>query len=330
MWTKVIELLEGAGRVVLTTHVGSDGDGIGSELALGRTLAGAGKTVSILNPTRTQDRYRFLFEDGEIVDYDASQDAVVAAADVIVVLDINRWDRLGDLSDLVRRSNAVKLCVDHHPAPEYFGAYDVSDPTASATGVLVAELIQSWVGRLSDDTLSPLYVAIMTDTGSFRFANTDSRAMRIAADLVERGVRPDELYRRVYESSSRGRMLLLGNVLSSLEYELGGRLVTFTITNALLAECGVDREEAEGFTDVIRAVEGSLVVLSFVENDDGSAKISLRSKGRVLDVGLIAREFGGGGHANASGILHPSPLVEAREDVLRVIRERLSNTTVGS
>lgn len=323
MWSLVGETLLASERFVLTTHVSSDGDGIGCELALSRQLRRMGKSVHVINPTATQERYAFLYEPGEIRHYEPSLDAVILAADVILVLDINRWDRLGPMTELVRASRAVKVCIDHHPAPEYFGPADISEPRASATGVLVYDLIRHLAGDVPLDAVDPLYVAIMTDTGSFRFANTNHESMSIATDLVARGAKPDILYRAVYETSSPGRMRLLGEVLTSLTYELDGRFVHFSITRKALETCGVDREESEGFTDIVRGVEGSVVVVSFVELDADRTKVSLRSKGTTVDVSELARAFGGGGHANASGIVLDRPLDVARRVIKDAIAERL-------
>jgi phosphoesterase RecJ-like protein len=251
-------------------------------------------------------------------------EARVREADTIVVLDINRWDRLGGLSDLIRDSDAAKLCIDHHPRPELFGAHDVSEPSAAATGALIYDLIETWVGDIPADVIVPLYAAVMTDTGSFRFANTNPRALEIGSDLVRRGVRPNDVFREIYESSSPARMRLLGEVLRALEYEADGRVVHFTITDDLLRACNVDRDDADGFTDVVRNVRGSQVVISFVETEDGGTKISLRSKGETLNVSEIANEFGGGGHVNASGIADARPLDVAKADILDTVIERLT------
>lgn len=323
MWSEISETLFPSKRLVLTTHVSSDGDGIGCELALSRQLRRMGKHVDVINPTATQERYAFLYEPGEIRHYESTLESVVMDAEVIFVLDINRWDRLGPMAEVVRASSAIKICIDHHPAPEYFGPGDVSDPSASATGVLVYDLIRAMAGDIPQDAVDPLYVAIMTDTGSFRFANTTHRAMAIATELVARGAKPDVLYRAVYETSSPGRMRLLGQVLTSLTYELDGRLVHFSITRRALDECGVDREESEGFTDIVRGVQGSLVVVSFVELDATHTKVSLRSKGTAVDVSALARSFGGGGHANASGIVMDESLEVARRIIRDAVAERL-------
>lgn len=320
----MIELLSSSRRIVLTTHVSSDGDGLGCELALGRTLARKyAADVRIMNPTPTQERYAFLHAPGEIEHYTPAHAPVIAEADCVVVLDINRYDRLGDMADPVRAARAPKLCIDHHPVQSPFGDVTMVDATASATGVLVHDLVLELVGELPDDVIDPLYVAIMTDTGSFRFANTNPRAFEIATNLVTRGARPDRLFRHVYETSTPGRMRLLGHVLSTLQYASGGRLVHFTITGETLERCGVEREEAEGFTDVVRSVDGSVVVLSFVETETGGAKVSLRSKGNALDVGRIAQSLGGGGHANASGIVDERPLELAKAELLEIVTRAL-------
>jgi phosphoesterase RecJ-like protein len=321
---EVLAELRSSRRVVLTTHVGPDGDGLGCELALARTLRRVlGSEVHIINPTPTQERYAFLDPTGEIRAYVPELEETIASSDTVVVVDINRWDRLGDMAEPVKRSAARKLCIDHHPPQAPFGDAAFIDAEASATGILVHDVVVALAGELPDDVVDPLYVAIMTDTGSFRFANTNTRALEIATELVRRGARPDLLFRHIYETSSPARMRLLGNVLSNLAYECEGRLVHFTITNEILARCGVDREEAEGFTDVVRSVEGSEVVLSFVETAEGGVKVSLRSKADVLDVGQIAESFGGGGHANASGIVDPRPIEEAKRALLAAVRQGL-------
>jgi len=326
MWDDVAKALGAGRRFVLTTHVSSDGDGIGSELALGRVLRGLGKDVSILNPTPTHSRYAFLFEPGEVEMFTPEHEETVAAADAIVILDINRWERLGIMAEPIRRARGRKICIDHHPAPDHFGDLDVSDPAVSATGVLVHDLILTLVPDLPPETVDPIYVAIMTDTGSFRFANTTSRVLAMGADLINRGARPDHLYRCVYETSSTGRMRLLGNVLSDLAYDEGGALVHFTVTQAMMRACGVGIEETDGFTDIVRGVAGSRVVVAFVESDDGGSKVSLRSKGDRLDVSRIARSFGGGGHHNASGIADERPLATLKPEVLAVVRDLLQRT----
>lgn len=323
-WAEATRILTSSRRVVLTTHVSSDGDGLGCELALARTLRRVlGTETHIINPTPMQARYGFLDPERMIRTYTPALDETIAGCDAVVVLDINRWDRLGDMATPVRASAAVKLCVDHHPPQERFGDVAVVDTTACATGVLVYDLVVAIGSGLGDDAVDPLYVAIMTDTGSFRFANTNTRAFEIATELVHRGARPDVLFRHIYETSSPGRMRLLGHVLSTLAYECDGRLVHFTITNETLARCGVERDEAEGFTDVVRSVEGSQVVLSFVETETGGLKVSLRSKAKTLDVSAIAQAFGGGGHVNASGIVDPRPIEVAKEALLVAVRRGL-------
>jgi phosphoesterase RecJ-like protein len=328
MWDRVIALLDGGRRFVLTTHVSPDGDGIGCQLALSRTLSRMGKEAAIINPTGTQPRYEFLLRKGEVRVYRDAERGVLDAADAIFVLDINRWERLGVMQEPVRAAPGEKCCIDHHPAPEFFGDADVIDPGASATGLLVYDLVRRLAGEIPRDAVDPLYVAIMTDTGSFRFANTNSRTLRVAAELVDLGARPDRLYRSVYEANSRGRMQLLGEVLRGLQYENGGAIVHFTITSDMFDRCQVSRDEADGFTDVVRSVEGSDVVLAFSETEEGGTKVSLRSKGGALDVSRVARDWGGGGHENASGVVDPRPVSVVRAALVADVKRRLSR--VGS
>src|SRR5918996_473373 len=203
-------------RVVLTTHVNADGDGVGSEVGLWHLLRARGLKPSIANSTGIPDRFRFLVPDGA----DASDRAhkEVEQADVVVVLDISDLARLGDLAQTVKRHGAPVVCIDHHVSPGTLpdGPRLVA-PEASATAELVFDLAAVLGWEITPDVARALYVGILTDTGGFRFANTTPRLLRIAAALLDRGLNAEEIYERVYASAPEGRgRLMAGGVRLAL------------------------------------------------------------------------------------------------------------------
>ena len=192
-------------RVCLTTHVNPDGDGLGSEAALAHLLRARGVEVTITNPTPTPARFRFLFEELPGVDRSAEAVKELRRADVIVVLDISEVSRLGMLAEVVRDRGVPVACIDHHvsqgvlpPGPRYV------DPTASATGELVFEIAKANGWNLEQPAARGLYVALLTDTGGFRFSNTHPRTLRIAAELLETGLDPEAIYLDVYARAPEG------------------------------------------------------------------------------------------------------------------------------
>lgn len=320
-WDAVIDLIRRSRSFLLTTHVHPDGDALGVELALARWLKGEGKQVRIVNPDPLPTRYAFLDGGGEIESWsDAAGVDLLASTDVVFVLDINRWQRLGEMAGPLQAFRGARVCIDHHPLENGFADFHLIDDSASAAAELVHELLSRMGARFSLDLLEPLYVAIVTDTGSFRFSNTTPRALEIAADAVRAGARPDRLYAVLYEGYSPARMRLVGRILQDLQLECAGRLAHFTVTRRLLDEIGVADEETEGLVDYPRTVRGVQVVLSFQETREGGTKVSLRSRGDGIDVNALASRFGGGGHARAAGIqLEDSP-DKIREILLDAVR----------
>ncbi|HUI63208.1 MAG TPA: DHH family phosphoesterase [Bacteroidota bacterium] len=297
----ILPLFRQKRRFVLTTHVNPDGDGIGSQLALGIWLRGQGKDVRIINHSPTPAVYRFLDPEGWITAFESERDRdVVAGADVIAVLDTNQPERLRSMRDAVLCSKAVKVCIDHHLDPDPFAAYTVIDDDATSTGELLYRLLLLLNGpALSAHIASALYCAIMTDTGSFRYPRVDPEIHRIVAHLIECGADPVGIYREVYERWSSGRIRLLGETLATLKTEFGGRLAHVSITQRMLADTGTTEEDTDTFTSYPMSVEGVRAAVLFLELPEG-IKISFRSKGDI-PINELAQEFGGNGHKNAAG-----------------------------
>ena len=324
----LIDAFDVAARVALTTHVNADGDGAGSEAALAAWLTQRGATVSIVNPTPFPDDFRFLLEDPGVV-ADASAEAGLRAleeAELVVVLDTGEPDRLGRVA---KRIASKRLGIlDHHPPGDVrLEGAGIVAPDASATGELVFDLLAhaQATGRevaWSRGVVEGIYAAILTDTGSFRFANTSPRTHAIASFLLGHGVDPERLYREIYATASLARLRLLQEALSRLETDPELPLTWISIPDAVVRGLGVTPADFEPVTEHARMVKGTEVAVLLREVADGSTKVSLRSNGRA-DVNGIARALGGGGHAKAAGAVIGAPLAEARERVLGAVREAL-------
>jgi bifunctional oligoribonuclease and PAP phosphatase NrnA len=297
----VIPIIQNARRIVLTTHVNPDGDGLGSEVALAEWLRERGKDVSIINHSPTPAVYLWLDPQHHIQTYNAARDAaVIAAADLILVVDTNHPDRLRSMREAVQASGATKVCIDHHLDPSPFMHYAIIDDDATSTGEIIFRLMM----RLNGPDLSPavaraLYCAIMTDTGSFRYPRVDPDVFRICAHLIERGADPVEIYANIYERWTHGRIHLLGEMLAGLKTEYDGRLAHVTITREMLSRTGTTEEDTDNFTTYPMSVDGVVVAILFLELQRG-LKISFRSKGEI-PINELAKEFGGNGHKNAAG-----------------------------
>jgi phosphoesterase RecJ-like protein len=299
---------------LITTHINPDGDGIGSELALARFLQGMGKNVRVVNSTPTPKKYRFLDIANEIRLFPELGN--LPQTDVIFILDISRWERLGNMAQMIRNHPGIKICIDHHPLHGNFADINLICEDACASGELVLRLINSMNVPITPHIAEPLYASILTDTGAFRFPNTSSQTHAAAAQLLSTGIQSEIIYDQIYERCSPARVKLLGMALTELQYLHEGRLAWMSITQSKLQETGVEVEEIEGFVDIargIRCVEASIL---FIELTDQKVKISLRSRGCV-DVNTFASAFGGGGHRHASGILMEGPLPFAIERVLQ-------------
>lgn len=310
---------------VLTTHVNPDGDGLGSEVALGEWLAGHGKQVSILNYSPTPDFYLFLDPHKRIKHFNAAEDsATIATADVIVVMDTNHTDRLRAMQQPVEASRAVKICIDHHLDPQPFAQHYVLDDDATSTGEITYRLLVHLNGmNLSPLIAQALYCAIMTDTGSFRFPRVDAETHRIVAHLIECGADPVEIYHNVYEQWSPGRIQLLGDALASLQTAYGGKLAHITITQRDLERTGTTEVDTDNFTVHPMSVSGVVAGIFFLELKDG-VKISFRSKGDI-PINELAKEFGGNGHKNAAGArLYNCTLAETKARVVQAAAKYVS------
>lgn len=320
---EIARILKPGLRVAITTHVNADGDGSGSEVALWHMLTARGIRAVIANPTPFPGRYRFLLHGAEQADKSDQALKHIERADVIVVLDISDAGRLGQLGPVVTGAGVPVVCVDHHASDGTLPAGPrLADSTACATGELVYDLAFGLGWRCPPEAARALYVAILTDTGGFRFSNTTARALQVGAHLLSHGVDPEEIYRSVYATSSEGRVRMIGEVLNTLVVEHERGLAWVTVPPGALARHGVDPDDLEGVAEFPRSVQGVRMALLFRQLANGRIKVSFRSVGDV-DVARLAATFGGGGHRRAAGASFDGTMPTVQAQVLAAARETL-------
>lgn len=311
-------------RVALTTHVNADGDGAGSEVALWHVLNDRGLRPVITNPTPFPGRFHFLLDQCPQADKSSAAVRYLQRADAIVVVDISDLDRLGHLSRRVAEAGVPVVCIDHHLGGGSLPAGPrMIDSTACATGELIHALFRTADWPLTPPAARALYVAILTDTGGFRFSNTTPRALRVAAELLEAGVDPEGIYRAVYANNPEGRIRLIGEVVDTLMVEPDRGLAWMTVPPGALERYGLDPDQLEGVVELPRSIDGIRLALLFRMLANERVKVSFRSIGDV-NVAELAERFGGGGHRKAAGASLAGSLADVQERVLAAAREVLA------
>lgn len=294
-----------ARRVLVLAHRDPDGDALGSALGLKHLLEGVGKTVYVHRDGALPEEYAFL----PGLEATSSELPAASEIDLAVLLDCHEPARAGQKAQALLESLPRVAVIDHHMGQVSFGQPRWVDPDMAATAQMVTLLAQGMGLPLSPQAATCLFVGLQTDTGRFCYSNTGPAALRVAADLVEAGARPWDITQEVY-SSSRARLVLFGRVLASLKVLAGGRLALALARQADLEELGCPSSDLDRMVEELRAIRGVEVAALLKELADGTAKASLRSRGKV-DVGALALELGGGGHHNASGARLALPLEQA-------------------
>ena len=281
----------------------------------------------IVNPTPWPTLFDFLLGD-DVEERSADGPSALRDVDLLIVLDISDVKRLGHLADAVRALTVPVLVIDHHvpsdepPAPP---ERILSDVAACATGELVHDVADVLDLPFSPAVARGLYAAILTDTGSFRFSNTSPRAHAIASRLLSVGVDPEEMYRQVYARVPVGRIQLLRDALDTLEVDAVHGIAWLSLPAGALEKYGVASEDLDGIVEHPRSIAGTRLALFFRDLGHGKVKVSFRSTGRV-DVNALARRYGGGGHAKASGALVAGTLAEVRARVVDEARRFVAAT----
>jgi phosphoesterase RecJ-like protein len=319
-----LEIVRASARFVLVGHQRPDGDCAGSQAALAGVLESLGKQVWIVNPDPLPADLQHLARARR---FEVHRGGDLPAHDVAVLLDFSDLSRCGSLAPTLRASGSRKLVVDHHPyagEPWWDAAYH--DPRASATGLLVHRLAEELGARLDAAAAQGVFTALVTDTGWFRYSNTDAETLEVAARLVASGVEPAALYREVFQRAERERPLGIARALARLRYHAEGRLAVVDLPPAAPGEA--ELAEGDEVLDLMRSVHSVEVALFLRETREGAVRLSARAKGHG-DVLALARRFDGGGHAKAAGATLPGPLEPARAAVVAAALEQLAGVEVG-
>jgi phosphoesterase RecJ-like protein len=316
----IIGAFRGATNVLVTGHRDPDGDLLGSQLALCDYLRSLGKGVVICDEGMIPTRYVFL-EGIEEIRTDCSD--LDFEPDLVVVLESTSLERIGAAKDLIPR-NCTVINIDHHIGNEHFGHINLVRENASSVAEVLFGILKLAGFRVRRATAEKLYTAILTDTGRFRFSSTTPESLRICAELIEAGVSPRELTDRIYFSKSPEEMQIIGEVISTAEVLLDGRLCALTLSSERLAERGLGFSDFEGIVDYSMYLRGITIGALFKSVSASVTKVSLRSR-NAFDVSELARRLGGGGHVNAAGVTIELPLERARLLVLGAAEEMLNH-----
>jgi phosphoesterase RecJ-like protein len=291
---KINDAIANAGTFLITTHENPDGDAVGSSLALAGYLLTLGKDVTVHFCDQVPDLYAFL----PLADT-VQQTLPVRDFDVCFVLDVGEFRRAGKQVVSCTSIGSI-INIDHHLSCENFGDFNLIDSTAAATGVLIYRILAAAGHQMSYDVAVCLYTALITDTGSFRYSNSNPEAFAIAGELISCGVNAWDIAEKLYESQPRKRLELLSMVLPTLSFSRKGDVASVTVTLDMYAKTGAGSELTDGFINYPRSIRGVEVAILFRELKPGSWKVGFRSKGKV-DVAALSAAFGGGGHHNAAG-----------------------------
>jgi phosphoesterase RecJ-like protein len=304
---KIIRLVEKNDRFLITSHQRPDGDSIGSQLALAEGLRSLGKNADIVNADPYPKNFQFL-PGVERIRIDSK---VADHYQALFILECNSFERSG-ISDL---NQFVSVNIDHHPKNDHFGNLNWVDPKASAVAMLIYRLLRELNVSITSEIAINLYVAILTDTGSFQFSNTNADTFEVARELAAAGADPGQIAQSVMMSQSESKVRLLARLLATLDLDPSRRIAWIFMDQDMLKKTGASAEDTEGVVNYPLSIETVLLCAFFREEGRHSFRVSLRSKDG-LDVGSVAECFGGGGHRNAAGLSLEGPFEEVRDRVL--------------
>jgi phosphoesterase RecJ-like protein len=324
---RAVELIENAHHILITTHTKPDGDACGCIAVMSEALRKQGKHVQSLILSPLPGWYMFLFDEKvpvlrqDVPAEDLSRGAF-GVFDLVIIVDTNSFSQLPHIEAYLKQTEAPILVIDHHATSDSIGKVEIVDATAAAAGLVLYDFLTFTGWPITRRMAQGLFVAIATDTGWFQFNNTDSRTYRRAADLIDLGVEPADVYDKLYQNFSCPRFRLMQTMLSRLELHLDERYAVQYILQADFAQTGALYEDTENLINECHRIGSVVVSTLLVELKDGRVRCSLRSRGDV-DVSEIAARFGGGGHKKAAGTFLPGPIDHAKRLIFTEVAQRL-------
>ncbi|MBN1871566.1 MAG: bifunctional oligoribonuclease/PAP phosphatase NrnA [Candidatus Omnitrophica bacterium] len=317
---KTAQAIKKYDNYIVTSHINTEGDAIGSELAVYHLVKQLGKHAVVINNDLVPERYLFLpdadkiarWNDWEFKDYNNS-----------IIVDCPTVERCGNIAPAVQRSR-IKINIDHHVSNVNFGDFNWVEPDASSCGEMIFNLYKELGLNINEEIATMLYVAILTDTGSFRYDSTTLETHQVAGELIKIGVKPDKVAEKVYEAKGLNDIELLSKALSTIRVEHNNKIAYIYVTKKMLEETGTLPDRTDGFVDFARSIKGAEISMFFREDMDNPKRVHVgfRSKGRV-NVNMLASRFGGGGHPKASGCVLEGSLKYVIDVVLKEAKEFL-------
>lgn len=310
-------LLEKSSRILLVSHVQPDGDAIGSLLGLGLSLRAKGKSIVMYNEDPVPASFAFL-PGADLIVQDAGD---ISRFDTLIVLDSGDAERMGNKAAELKKIPAI-LNIDHHPSNTEFGTHNLIDTDAASTTVMIWRLLKEMQWTIPGDAAWGIYTGIFTDTGGFRFGNTNTEALSIAAEMTACGVHPETVGTNILGSYSFSYIRLLQKALASIRLCADGKLATMTLTRAMFEETGASEEEASGLVNYARYIAGVKMAVLIREKEEEAVlpwKVSMRAD-KDIDASAIAVAHGGGGHRAAAGFstaLSPDAILNMLENQIQ-------------
>ena len=320
MLSQVVELIENKSNFAITTHIKPDGDGVGSSLGLCWLLRSLGKNAEVIVHGDVPQAYTSLPGAGEIRDVrilDGEYDAVF-------VIECSDIDRPG----IAGLEKEFTVNIDHHATSAHFASINWIDSTASAVGEMIYNLCKAIGGKITKEIAECVYMALVTDTGSFHFPNTSERTLKVASELIKAGARPEEIGESVYYNYPWSRIELMRRVLDTVKRDESGRIALMRQTIEMHDSSAAVDGDNNGFVNIPLAAKDIIAVVYMREIGPNQYKASLRSKGE-LNVAKVAEKFGGGGHKNASGLSIEGDWDEKESEIVAELRSAIEKTRSG-
>jgi phosphoesterase RecJ-like protein len=311
---KIVEVIRAKRRFVISSHSRPDGDSIGSQLAAAFALRSLGKDAAVINADPAPSPLMQFPGVPEI----RIADRVDGDFDAAIIMECGDLARTG-VSGLDR---FTVINIDHHPGNTSYGQLNWFDPTAAACGEMVFDLVRALNIPLTRDIATHIYLAILTDTGSFHYSSISPRTFEICRQTLEAGVDPVLVARNVYDSNNMGRLKLFGAVLSAMQIDQTGRIAIVYLDHEMARQAGGTYEDTEGLINLPLTVKEIQAVIFFKQSEGDEYRVSMRSKGEI-DIGAIAKEFGGGGHKNAAGCTVTGPVDALQKTFIEKVEEAI-------
>jgi len=312
---EAITFIKNNDQFLVVSHINPDGDTISSTLAMALILQGLGKTFTIANEDQLPSKFNFLplYEKFKIIS------DINHKFSNVITLDVADQKRTGDISQLIDENSTI-LNIDHHPTNDDFGDINVVLSSAAATAEVMYDLIKQMNFDLNQEIATCIYTGLLTDTGGFRYSNTTAKVMRIASELLEYDISPGFIAEIALETITLDYIKILKIALEHLEIVEKGHIAWTYLTLENLESTGALSADTEGVVNYTRNIDGVEVGIFFKQTTADGVKVSLRSK-RHVDVGLIAKKFGGGGHARAAGFSYNGNIDDVKKQLLLMLKD---------